>query len=88
MNRFETLQMINQHLSGCQTCTIKMELTEQYKQNYSHIDGYCLKQCPVGKELKELGKELNSGRTTKIPSWWDGSGSDIDDDYIIPEEAG
>lgn len=58
MTRSDVLNQIDSILmTKCRKCKTRKEL---YKQNKSqtHQDGHCIKQCPIGAELQELGKML------------------------------
>jgi len=64
--RQKIIHQIDALLSMCRTCPKKKEL-----QIMARIDGYCNKQCETGQNLQQLGRDLETGRGIKIPTWWD-----------------
>lgn len=46
--------------SNCRGCKKRAELFEKYRHNNAQIESYCVRECSVGKELQELGKQLHS----------------------------
>ncbi|WP_368483330.1 MULTISPECIES: zinc-finger domain-containing protein [Paenibacillus] len=46
---------MNQKCKGCKT---HYELSKLHGSNFSKIDNHCNKQCDVGKQIQELGKQL------------------------------
>jgi len=58
-DRLRVLQQIGALLDGkCTGCSKREELGRQYGKVFSRIDGYCNRECAVGRKLQELGKEL------------------------------
>lgn len=88
MKRLEVYAQIDSRLQTCRTCETREELNRIHGGTFSKIDGYCNKNCPIGQELQALGKQLITGRKTKIPTWWDREYDIMADYLIIPGEAG
>lgn len=67
MKRAQVLAEINSILDGkCHGCNKKSKLFKQYGSKRAHYvttDYYCLNDCPIGKRLQELGKQLGRGAT-------------------------
>lgn len=62
MTRLAVVRQINWILDKhCTNCVTRRELIETHGSNFSRIDGHCNKQCPYGKEMQGLGKQLSSG---------------------------
>lgn len=61
MKRVDVLNEINilmdQKCNGCKT---HAELVEKHGDSYTKIDTHCNRQCDVGKQLQELGKQLTN----------------------------
>lgn len=53
------LKSVDDLLQICSTCETRKELNRKHGAAFSHIDGYCNKECPIGAELQELGKKMS-----------------------------
>lgn len=56
---YQISDILDQHCSKCEKRT---ELYRECKKVFSKVDGYCIKQCAIGKQLQELGKQLGPPR--------------------------
>lgn len=56
------LKQIDALLSGkCASCPMKAEMNSCNGRLFARFDGHCNRECPVGKQLQELGKVLGRG---------------------------
>ncbi|OMF17206.1 hypothetical protein BK131_04375 [Paenibacillus amylolyticus] len=59
MSRLNVLTEINLLMNQkCKGCKTHYELSKLHGSNFSKIDNHCNKQCDVGKQIQELGKQL------------------------------
>lgn len=59
MNRTQATFQIGDILeSKCGSCPIRKEYNRLHGGSFSKIDNHCNRECPVGKQLQELGKHL------------------------------
>jgi hypothetical protein len=59
MSRLDTLTKINLLMDQkCEDCKTHAELSKKYKSGYSKIDNHCNRNCDVGKQIQQLGKQL------------------------------
>lgn len=47
----------------CSKCDKKRSMEKEFGPSgqYARIDGYCNRECEIGKELQQLGKQLGKG---------------------------
>lgn len=64
MIREQILREIGTLLDGkCDGCETHKRIEQSLpKGHYARVDQHCLKACPVGQKLQELGQQLNQSR--------------------------
>lgn len=58
MSRIQVLYRIDSLLIGCGDCETRKQMNRDMKNLYARMDGHCNKNCPVGADLQELGRQL------------------------------
>ncbi|WP_405131868.1 zinc-finger domain-containing protein [Paenibacillus sp. FSL H8-0317] len=72
MNRQQAAFEIGDILDNqCGSCQTRQELNKKYTNTFSKIDGHCNRECPVGKQLQELSKQLAVRPRKSVEFGWD-----------------
>jgi hypothetical protein len=66
MTRFEALTKIDGLLNTCRGCETRERMNREMKGLFAKMDGHCIRNCNVGVELQQLGKELHVGPRKKF----------------------
>ncbi|OPG98968.1 hypothetical protein B2I21_07370 [Chryseobacterium mucoviscidosis] len=60
MSRMEALEQIDiQIVTKCDPCETRISMNKRNGSNSSRLEKICINDCPVGKQIQELGKYLS-----------------------------